>query len=128
MIAEDEESVRLLATLTIRSKGFTVLAAATAEEAIALWDRHAGEIVLLFSDIVMPGPLTGFDVARHIRATASTLPVIFSSGYSRSLLSDDPELQFGVHYLAKPYRQLELSALITTILAANASRANSLAA
>jgi DNA-binding response OmpR family regulator len=116
LIAEDEDSLQSLATLTIKEKGFKVLAASSADEAIRLWDRHAHDIVLLFTDIVLPGPLNGFDIATHIRAASPSLPVIFSSGYSRTLMNDG-NLQEGTAYLTKPYQQLELSALISSMLA-----------
>jgi CheY-like chemotaxis protein len=113
LVAEDEDALQSLAILTIKEKGLSVLAASSAEEAIRLWDRHAHDIVLLFTDIVFPGPLNGFDIARHIRAKSPRLPVIFSSGYSRALLAES----------AKPYRQIELSALVSKMLAARSLRA-----
>ena len=68
LVAEDEDALQSLAILTIKEKGLSVLAASCAEEAIRLWDRHAYDIVLLFTDIVLHGPLNGFDIVRHIRA------------------------------------------------------------
>lgn len=69
LIAEDEEPVKLLATSTIKAQGFNVLAASNADEAFEFWDGHADEIVLLFTDIVMPGRRSGLDVAKHILAS-----------------------------------------------------------
>jgi CheY-like chemotaxis protein len=117
LVAEDEDALQSLAIQTIKEKGLHVLAATSADEAIRLWERHAHDIVLLFADIVLPGALNGFDIAAHIRATSPTLPIIFSSGYSRTLHNDGKNLQEGAAYLAKPYRQVELSALISTMLA-----------
>jgi CheY-like chemotaxis protein len=128
LIAEDEEGVRLLAAHTIKAAGFDVLTASSAEEALHFWERHSNEIVLLFTDIVMPGSLTGYDAARQIRAKSPALPVIFSSGHSGVLFSDSVELQKGVIYLPKPYRQIELSALISMMLGSSARKAGALAA
>ena len=122
LVAEDEDSLQSLAIVTIKEKGLNVLAASGAEEAIRLWDRHAHDIVLLFTDIVLPGPMNGFDIASHIRAKCPTLPVIFSSGYSRTLADDGANLHEGAAYLAKPYRQLELSALLSKMLPRNGRR------
>ena len=74
-------------------------------------------------DIVLPGPLNGFDIARHIRAKSPSLPVIFSSGYNRALHPDGVNLEEDAVYLMKPYRQLELSALVSKMLAARCLRA-----
>jgi CheY-like chemotaxis protein len=117
LVAEDEDALQSLAIQTIKEKGLHVLAATSADEAVRLWDRHAHDIVLLFADIVLPGPMNGFDIARHVRAASPDLPVIFSSGYSRTLTNDGTNLQEGAAYLAKPYRQVELSALISSMLA-----------
>jgi CheY-like chemotaxis protein len=123
LVAEDEDALQSLAITTIKDKGLSVLAASSAEEAIRLWDRHAYDIVLLFTDIVLPGPLNGFDIATHIRAKSPLLPVIFSSGHSRAMLADGANLEEDAAYLTKPYRQVELSALISKMLAARCLRA-----
>jgi CheY-like chemotaxis protein len=117
LVAEDEDVLQSLAIHTIREKGLHVLAATSGDEALRLWSRHAHDIVLLFTDIVLPGTLNGFDIARRLRMTKPDLPVIFSSGYSRTLQNEGANLQENSAYLAKPYRQVELSALISTMLA-----------
>jgi CheY-like chemotaxis protein len=118
LVAEDEDVLQSLAIQTIKEKGLHVLAATTADEALRLWERHAHDIVLLFTDIVLPGTLNGFDIARQIRAVRPNLPVIFSSGYSGTLPDKGATSPEGVAYLSKPYLQAELSALISTLLAA----------
>jgi len=123
LVAEDEDALQSLAIVTIKGKGLNVLAASSAEEAIRLWDRHAHDIVLLFTDIVLPGPMNGFDIATHIRAKSPSVPVIFSSGHSRALLADGANVHEDAAYLTKPYRQVELSALISKMLAARCLRA-----
>jgi len=128
LIAEDEEALKMLATMTIKARGFRVLAASSAEEALNLWQQHADEIVLLFTDIVMNGPMTGFDVAKQIRAQTAALPVIFSSGHTGALANDIAELQQRVTYLPKPYRQSELGALISAMVTVYPSESNSAAA
>jgi CheY-like chemotaxis protein len=134
LIAEDEECLRVLATLTIKAKGFQVLVAANGEEAFRLWQEHANEIVLLFTDIVMPGGMSGFDLAEQIRAEAPGLPVLISSGCSlpsgfrRAPFDESPGLQGTITFLPKPYRQTEISELIESMLAGNGLRAEALAA
>jgi two-component system NtrC family sensor kinase len=115
LIAEDEEGVKLLAQSTFESHGFKVLAACTAGEALQMWEANSDDIVLFFTDMVMPGPMSGFDAAQIILQSRPDLPVIFSSGYSLDLLTSGLDLKEGANYLAKPYRPTELSALINSI-------------
>ena len=123
LIAEDEEAVSLLATCTFEEHGFKVLAAPNATEALRLWDSHATDVVLLFTDMVMPGGMSGYDLAQRLRQQRPTLPVIYSSGYSRELLTGGMELHEGVNYLPKPYRPADLSRMIATAFAAKSDAA-----
>ncbi len=118
LIAEDEEAVSLLATCTFEEHGFKVIAAPNAAEALQLWERHSSEVVLLFTDMVMPGGMSGHDLASRLRTQRPALPVIFSSGYSRDLLKGGMQLLEGVNYLPKPYRPADLSAMIAAAFAA----------
>lgn len=117
LIAEDEEAVSLLATCTFEEHGFKVIAAPNATEALRLWDSHATDVVLLFTDMVMPGGMSGYDLAQQLRLQRPTLPVIYSSGYSRDLLTGGMDLHEGVNYLPKPYRPADLSRMIATAFA-----------
>ena len=128
LLAEDEECLQFLAAHTLRSMGLEVLTASSAEEALRLWECHADEIALLFTDIVMPGLLSGFDLAEKIRGERPALPLIFSSGYNGALDHNCPALRDGITYLPKPYRQSELSALISTMLPRDPSPTRVLAA
>jgi signal transduction histidine kinase len=123
LIAEDEEAVSLLATCTFEEHGFKVLAAPNATEALRLWESHATDVVLLFTDMVMPGGMSGYDLAQRLRQQRPTLPVIYSSGYSRELLTGGMELHEGVNYLPKPYRPADLSRMIATAFAAKSDAA-----
>ena len=118
LIAEDEEAVSLLATCTFEEHGFKVIAAPNAAAALQLWEQHGEDVVLLFTDMVMPGGMSGHDLAKRLRTDRPALPVIFSSGYSRDLLTGGVQLEEGVNYLPKPYRPADLSAMIATAFAA----------
>jgi len=119
LIAEDEEAVSLLAACTFEEHGFKVITAPNATEALELWDLHSHDVVLLFTDMVMPGGMSGHDLAKRLRTQRPALPVIYSSGYSRDLLTGGMQLQEGVNYLPKPYRPADLSAMIATAFSAS---------
>ena len=120
LIAEDEEAVKTLAIFAFKAKGYTPLAAGTGEDALALWQAHKNEISLLFTDLSMPGQVSGFDLARQIRSTHPALPIIFTSGDVAESLADDPTLQQATRHLLKPYRPSDLLALVATMLPAAA--------
>ena len=72
-------------------------------EALNLWPQHRGKIDLLFTDMVMPGGMTGRELADRLLREEPRLRVIYSTGYSADLFSSGIELVEGVNCLFKPY-------------------------
>ena len=101
LVAEDDDQVREVAAEMLRDAGFRVLAAADGRQALALLER--GEKVdVLFSDVVMPGGISGVDLARRVRATRPDIGVLLASGYAAQELGGEaPEFEL----LAKPYER-----------------------
>ena len=99
LVAEDDDQVREVAAEMLRDAGFRVLAAADGRQALALLER--GEKVdVLFSDVVMPGGISGVDLARRVRASRPEIGVLLASGYAAQELGGEaPEFEL----LAKPY-------------------------
>ncbi|HEV8409745.1 MAG TPA: ATP-binding protein [Gemmatimonadaceae bacterium] len=84
LLAEDEPAVRQLATRVLSRLGFTVIAAGSGEEAIALGASHNGRVDLLLTDLVMPG-VNGRVTAERLRSQRPGLRVLFMSGYSEEV-------------------------------------------
>ena len=82
-----------------------------------LVEEHKEKIDLLITDMVMPGGLTGVEVADHISGERPNLPIIFSTGYSVNLFSDARRFRRDVNYLPKPYFSHELTSIVSSILA-----------
>ena len=81
LLVEDNDKVREATANRLQSLGYAVLEAKTGPEAITLLE--SGEpIALVFSDIVMPGGMTGYDVAEWVRSMKPELKVLLTSGYS----------------------------------------------
>ena len=81
LLVEDNDKVREATANRLKSLGYAVLEAKTGPEAITLLE--SGEpIALVFSDIVMPGGMTGYDVAEWVRSMKPDLKVVLTSGYS----------------------------------------------
>lgn len=115
LVADDERSLRLLVSATIASDRYTVLEAATGDEAWALVQRHRPALALL--DIRMPG-LSGVEIARRIKASpdlAGTTVIMLSS----NVQVDDIELALSAgadKYLTKPFSPLELLTVVEQTL------------
>jgi PAS domain S-box-containing protein len=82
LVVEDEESVRLTVTKVLRRAGYRVLAAADGPSALEIWSHQGNSVDLLLTDMVMPGGITGRELADDIRASHPELLTLFCSGYS----------------------------------------------
>ena len=91
LLVEDEHAVRLTTRKILESKGYTVREAASAREALEQCQIHAGAIALLLTDIIMPGEMSGLDLADRLWVQRPGLKVIFMSGYSADMLVKNDE-------------------------------------
>ena len=83
--------------------------------ALALLDQHP-EIALMFSDVVMPGGMTGYDLAREAKRRRPDLLILLASGYtSKSKIAVDLDTQ-GLQVLQKPFRMHELAVKLRHLL------------
>lgn len=103
LVVEDEASVGQFVRTCLEKQGYRVDLANSGNEALRLWASAAGEIDLLMTDMVMPGGLSGYDLAAKLRAERPRLKVIFSSGYSPDYAGSDLEQSTGAVFLQKPY-------------------------
>jgi two-component system, cell cycle sensor histidine kinase and response regulator CckA len=115
LLVEDEAAVRKFAADVLASSGYAVLQAGDAEEALGIAERHSGPIHLLLTDIVMPG-LNGRELATRFSVARSESRVLFASGYSEVLASDD-KLDPATNFLAKPFSADQLTSMVQRILA-----------
>jgi two-component system cell cycle sensor histidine kinase/response regulator CckA len=98
LVVEDERPVRDLLATVLRREGFTVLSAATAEEAVELEQAHP--IDCLLTDVILPG-MSGPDLARAIRERSPSVKVVFMSGYTGSLLTEGDMAE--AEFIQKPF-------------------------
>jgi PAS domain S-box-containing protein len=102
LVTEDEASVRALLVRLLEGRGWHVLAAANAEEALHISDGHKGQIDLLITDVVMPG-LGGPDLAGRLRETRPDLKVLFITGYAGNAAAEHKLTAAGSAILTKPF-------------------------
>jgi PAS domain S-box-containing protein len=122
LLVEDEASLRELAREVLEAGGYTVLEAANGAEALALAERHNGDIHLLVTDVVMPR-LGGRAVAERLASLRPRLRVLYLSGYT-----DDAVLQQGVvaedvAFLQKPFTPDNLLGRVRQVLGARRAAA-----
>jgi CheY-like chemotaxis protein len=102
LLVEDENGVRDFAGLALRSSGYHVSEAASAEEAIAVFTKKQGRFDLVFSDVVLAGK-SGVELAEEIKSLSPSTPVLLTSGYTddRSQLVEIRKRDLA--FLQKPY-------------------------
>lgn len=100
LLVEDEPLLRELAQAILADAGYRVLNAERSEDALQIWEQHQGAIDLLLTDMVLPGGMTGRELAHHLQQAKPGLKVIYSTGYSQDLLEAKEE---PLHFLQKPY-------------------------
>lgn len=123
LLVEDDSDVRALAKHVLEESDVRVIEAADGPSALVQWARHRAEIDLLLTDMVMPGGMTGADLADRILADRPGLPVIYSSGYSVTLFSNDRQFRQDLNYLPKPYLSSDLISFVAKSLAGCAKSA-----
>jgi DNA-binding response OmpR family regulator len=116
LVVEDYPDLRELFEEILSAAGYRVLVAADGAEAIAVAERHEGEIALLLTDIVMPNML-GTDLARELRLRHPDLRVLFMSGHSQAVIGSATPLPPGAKPLQKPFMEAELLARVGEVLA-----------
>jgi len=101
LLVEDDDAIRTLVSRLLRQKGYDVLSASNAGEALLEAENFTGTIHLLLSDIVMP-LMSGVSLAIRLRETRPHIRVILMSGYPDSSLTDEERQKMGFHFLEKP--------------------------
>ncbi len=81
-----------------------------------LLERQEGLVDLLFTDVVLPGGMTGAVVARKARAIRPELKVLFTTGYARDAIMHHGRLEAGVELLTKPFTYSDLAARVRDVL------------
>jgi signal transduction histidine kinase/CheY-like chemotaxis protein len=109
LAVEDNDLVRSHVTGELKTLGYTVISAASGAEALHVVHDRERRIDLLFTDVVMPGGLSGPDLARLALEVRPGLKVLYTSGYTENSVVHNGRLDPGVQLLTKPYRRQELA-------------------
>ncbi len=122
LVVEDDDDVRETAVAILADLGYRVLKARDALGALGVLDSGV-PVDLLFTDVVMPGPLRSPDMVRLAQARLPGLAVLFASGYTEDAIMHGGRLDPGVELLSKPYTREALARRVRHVLANQAQRA-----
>ena len=115
LLVEDEPSVRRLARRILETNGYTVLDAATGDEALEAARAHSGDIHLVATDVIMPG-MNGRALWDRLRQLRPTARVLFLSGYTDDVIARHGVLESDTAFLQKPFTSLELARKVREVL------------
>ena len=116
LVVEDETPLRILVRSVLQRYGYRVLEAKSGVDALPVWLEHKGEISLLLTDMVMPHGVSGRELAQRLHGDKPELKVIYSSGYSLAVVSEDMVLREGLNFLQKPYNPRKLAQAVRDCL------------
>lgn len=116
LVVEDEIAMRKILIKALQRLGYEALEASNAHEALEIWKTSSDDVDLLFTDMVMPGGMTGLDLANRIRLDNPGLGIIISSGYNNEITDPSSLPADKMFYLPKPYRLDQLSDALSQFL------------
>ncbi|MCY1043493.1 response regulator [Corallococcus sp. bb12-1] len=115
LVVEDDPAVRGTVVEVLTELGYRVLKASDGQSALAVIQSGL-PVDLLFTDVVMPGPVRSPELARQAKALLPDLEVLFTSGYTENAIVHGGRLDPGVSLLSKPYRREDLARKLRAML------------
>jgi PAS domain S-box-containing protein len=119
LVVEDDERVRRLTAKRLKMIGYEVIEAIDGPKALEVLNR-GDKVDLVFTDLVMPGGLSGREVAMQARMIRPGVKVLLTSGYSEELVHGDDLQRERLRVLRKPYRQADLAFALREVLGESA--------
>ena len=121
LVVEDDARVRQLTITRLKMIGYQVLEASDGPKALDIL-RRDGAVDLVFTDLIMPGGLSGREVAIRARELKPGIKVLLTSGYAEELVHGDDLQREQLKVLRKPYQQADLVAALREVLAGGAGQ------
>ena len=115
LVLEDDDDVRAHSVEVLAELGYRVIEASDGPTALRLLRRQA-HVDLLFTDVVLPGGMTGAQVAAEAQAIQPGLKILFTTGYARNAIVHNGRLDAGVQLITKPFTFADLAAKVRDVL------------
>ncbi|MGJ7916693.1 response regulator [Massilia sp. LXY-6] len=117
LVVEDDLAVQATVVDMLQGLGYRVLKASDGQGALTILQSGI-PVDMLFTDVVMPGPVRSIEVARQAKQMFPAIEVLFTSGYTQNAIVHGGRLDPGVELISKPYRRDELARKIRQLFAA----------
>jgi signal transduction histidine kinase len=115
LVVEDNDDVRSASVELLELSGYRTLTAANGDEAMKLL-LEGISVDLIFTDVVMPGLIKSSDLAAWAKVQSPPVPVLFTSGHTRDIISRNHQLSPDTHLLSKPYSPDALTRMVRSVL------------
>ena len=115
LVVDDEEELLRLAKIQLESLGYRVLVASNGQQALSVLASEP-RTNLLFSDVVMPGGMSGYELAEQATDMCPELKVLMVSGYEQQARRQEGLSRLSASRLTKPYLLAELSKRVRAVL------------
>jgi CheY-like chemotaxis protein len=115
LIVEDEPAILKLGEMMLQGLGYSPLSARTPHEALELAKEHAGSIHLLITEVIMP-QMNGRELAERLQSFNPRLNVLFMSGYTEHIMTEQGVLNAGAHFIQKPFHLRDLAGKVIHVL------------
>jgi PAS domain S-box-containing protein len=116
LVVEDDQRVRRVTVRRLKELGYAVIEAGDGPAALLALSQQEG-VDLLFTDIVMPGGMSGIELAHEVRRRHPGLKILLTSGYAEPSVVAGGMLPADMDWLGKPYSIVELDAKLSGLLA-----------
>lgn len=115
LVVDDEIALLKLVEETLQLQGYNVITAENAANALQKL-AEVPEIHMLFSDVVMPGGMNGYELAEKVNASQPGVKVMLTSGYTEMAMARNGQARFNATLLSKPYTLAKLSQRVREML------------
>jgi two-component system, cell cycle sensor histidine kinase and response regulator CckA len=116
LIVEDDATVRKLAQAVLERYGYRVIECEDAVTALKQWKHLESQVDLLLTDLVMPGGVSGHELAERLLARRPGLRVIYTSGYDNDVVNRQLHDESNGNFLQKPYSVALLAETVRRVL------------
>jgi DNA-binding NtrC family response regulator len=115
LIVENEAAIRNLLQMAFRRDGYSVLAAESGHEALAIVRDHTGAIDLVITDVIMPD-MDGPELVKHLQSLRPHTRTLFMSGYTNETLGEHGIVSGNVNFIQKPFSPRVIAQRVRDIL------------
>ena len=115
LVVEDDERVRRLSVKRLKELGYTTMEAADGASALDILTEHP-DVDLLFTDLVMPGGMSGYELCEKVRVSNPAIKILMTSGYTEDFVRHETSDNGHTRILRKPYRTADLARAIKQTL------------